>query len=411
MEASHAKHSNHLEKPSKQSNIKVFGFIQPEWQSTDGTKLKLGKWQGQLPIYNGQRPNFNEASQANIFRARLGSRGRVNEYLNFSLLTEFGNGLLNKAAKQDVMLLDAAINASFAGVHLKVGQFKYPGSEEAQQAKYDYVNFAFPSAQLVLESFFDGAKAQNSTDDNARNGSPDAFRDFGVQLMKIHRVKDWEHSFAVMLGNGNGLMRGDDNAVKDVHVYWSSEKVFSGKGRKQDGLKLFAWHRQGKRTLTAASAGEYERIRSGVGLTYKHKKWRSTLEFIDADGMIYSGSQGGALPGSQSNDGSAVSYFKMSPESKANGWWADVSYRVSKPIELLARYSFMERGTESLNQVDFTNTTLGLNWHYAKKSKLLVNYEWRSFEAPKQGANPSINAGASAMDNKLSIQLFHFFSL
>jgi len=400
------------EAPSTKPSHKVFGWLQPEWQYTEGTAKSTGDWAGQRAFSNTIRPTHKESSQVNLFRARLGMRGRFHEHVNYLLVTEFGNGVITESENKPIVLLDASLTTDWLGAKLRIGQFKPPASEEAQQAKFEYANFALPSAMLVMESFFDGSGLIKPTQDaNLRNGTVDAFRDIGLQLFDSHRHDDWEHTWAFMLSNGNGLMRGDNDSHKDIHLYWSSENIFSGKGRKQQGLKLFAWYRDGKRTLTTSDAGTYNRTRKGTGLTFSHDKWSSTLEFIDANGMISSGTDGGAVPGSLNNAGTSVATFNIKPEARANGWWGDIAYRVRENLDLRVRYDKTHRDTELPTQIDFTNLTLGVNWHYGKNSKVIVNYEFRDFEAPKQAANHPINLSARDMDDRMAIQLFHFFTL
>ncbi|NIR93312.1 MAG: phosphate-selective porin O and P, partial [Gammaproteobacteria bacterium] len=65
---------------------------------------------------------------------------------------------------------------------------------------------------------------------NAFDSSVAAARDTGVQVFDTFKIGSWEHSYAVMIGNGNGLNQGDNDNNKDTYLYWSSEKNFSGKG-------------------------------------------------------------------------------------------------------------------------------------------------------------------------------------
>ncbi|WP_029406556.1 hypothetical protein [Thiomicrorhabdus sp. Milos-T2] len=399
------------EKPGTEVTNKTFAWFQPEFQMTDGTKIPAGNWQGQNSFGNTIRPTNRDSSNINIFRARLGTRGRINQYWNYSGLVEFGNGVITRSEDKLAVALDASLTTNYLGPNLRFGQFKNPSSEEAQQAKYDYTNFALPSAMLVLESFFDGSGLPASTTDaNYRNGTVDTFRDIGVQLFDSYQRQDWEHTWAMMISNGNGLMRSDNNSDKDINLYWSSEKIFAGKGKQRQGLKLFAWYRNGKRTLTTSDAGDYYRMREGLGMTYKRDKWSSTLEYINADGMISFGTDGGAIPGAVGNDGN-IATFNIKPEAKANGWWGDIGYRVNQDFEVRARYDQTYRDTESPTEVRFDNLTLGLNWFYAPKCKMIFNYEVRSFEAPHQSSTHPINIAAKGLDNRISVQLFHFFKL
>jgi hypothetical protein len=62
--------------PAGQSQrAKVWGFVQPEYQSTGGKNLKAGPWAGQEAIFNQIGPDLKTDSQFNIRRARIGVRG------------------------------------------------------------------------------------------------------------------------------------------------------------------------------------------------------------------------------------------------------------------------------------------------------------------------------------------------
>jgi len=398
------------EKPGTEAKSIIYSWFQPEWQSTDGTKIIQGDWQGQNAFGNSLRPDYDTSSGLNIFRARIGARGRINQHWNYALQTEFGNGVITDSEGSSLVVLDASLTTDLLGTNLRFGQFKNPSSEEALQAKFDYSNFAFPTALLVMESFFDGSGA-STTDANLRNGSVDAFRDIGVQLFDTYKKDNWEHTWAVMLSNGNGLMRTDNNSNKDINLYWSSENIFEGKGKQQQGLKLFAWYRDGIRTLTTDGAGEYNRTRWGLGSTYKQGKWSSTVEYIDADGMIPMGTDSGAVPGSVSNDTTKVAGFNIKPEAKANGWWGDIGYRITPELETRIRYDKTNRDLESPSTAEFTNVTLGLKWFYHKQGNLIVNYEFRDLAAPEQPSTHGINVAGKGLDNRISIQLFHLFKL
>ncbi len=52
----------------------------------------------------------------------------------------------------------------------------------------------------------------------------------------------------VLYGNGDVNKDNRDNQF-DITLYWSSEKIFSGKGPWRNHMKMFAWSTKGKRTI------------------------------------------------------------------------------------------------------------------------------------------------------------------
>mgnify|MGYP003655422773 CR=1 FL=1 len=46
-----------LEGVKKESDVKIWGFIQPEYSHTSGTSLQAGPWSGQTATFNRIAPN------------------------------------------------------------------------------------------------------------------------------------------------------------------------------------------------------------------------------------------------------------------------------------------------------------------------------------------------------------------
>ncbi len=214
-----------------------------------------------------------------------------------------------------------------------------------------------------------------------------------------------------MIGNGNGIARGDNNNDKDTYFYVSAENIYHGNGAKRQGLKLFAWMQNGKRTLTLEESGNYDRKRNGFGLTFRKNKYRASVEYMTADGMIFNGTDGGATAGSIAGfTGRAgeVSTWNIVPNGKAKGYYLDFGYKIRPNIELDIRYDYLDRLTENtVGEREFTSTTLGVQYFFNKKSRLTVNYELRDIKAP--GANDTAKTIVTSIDNRLSAQLLFIF--
>lgn len=429
------------EPPASAARAKLWGFIQPEYQQTDGTELKAGPWKGQEAAFNMSRPDLKSESGFNVIRARVGVRGTgfpLDSKVNYFFLAEFGNNGITRQGGGSAKLTDASVTLNHInGMRVRVGKFKTPGSEEALQAihVFDYINFSNGVNQLLLERFFDGDGSTPKTTPagiNKANGPVSAFRDTGVQLFDWFYTGDWEHSYALMAANGNGITRGENDNNQELYLYWASELLFQGsspfpsathlappvwsadqhgpRGARYQTWKMYGWYQDGKRTLTRENPGDYDRTRYGVGTTLRKGKLRVGAEYFKADGMIFSGTDGGALPGAPNNAGTAFADFNVQTNGEADSWYLDFGYLVHPKVEMDIRYDVLNRNTNiSAQERQFETLTLGAQYFFNKKSRLLVNYEFRDAEAPNLAAGAVPNQILDSMDDRLSAQVLVVF--
>jgi len=451
------------------ARAKVWGFIQPQYTDIGDTKLKAGPWGGQDAIFNVVRPDNDTDSTFHLRRARLGVRGTgfpLDSNVNYFLLAEFGNNGITKSDGGSVKLTDASVTLNHLKKYtrLRVGQFKTPGSEDGLQAihVHNYNNFSLAADQLLLERFrdWDGEAncivpdpaaplptAQDAawyldcSGGNGVNGSVGAYRDIGLQLFNTFRIADgpgvnpWEVSYAFMVGNGNGIDRGDNDDNREYYYYLSAGQVFGGKGPRRQDWKVYGWYEDGKRSIldTSNIAGtgglppvddtpdfanfsekDFDRDRWGIGGTYRKGKYRLYGEYIWADGMIANGTDGGAVPGSVSNPVAAatsgvVSTANTLTDNEAEGWYLDAGYLVLPNLELDVRYDKLERGTEGNRalQRDFERWTIGAQYFFNKKSRFTLNYEFRDIDAPD--GNATAKEVVDSVDDVLTAQLLIIF--
>jgi len=420
------------------ARARVWGFVQAEYQYMDQTAVPRGPFGGQPMQPNLLGPERRTNEGASIRRARIGVRGTgmpLDSKVNYFFLAEFGhNGItvLNQS-KGSARLSDASVTLNhIKGARIRLGLFKTPGAEEGLAAIhiFDYNNFTNATDNLLLERFVSGdgsgtpgSGAAGSTVTNTPRGPIGAFRDVGAQVFDTFKgTNGWEHSYAVMIGNGNGLNRTGNSGNKDAYIYWASEKVFGGKGGRRDGLKLLAWHQNGKRTLTTEDAlgeGEYDRKRSGLGVIYRQGKYRAAFEYIKADGMIIDGTDGGARPGSISTCqagspppcvvGSTAS-LNVNPKGEADGWYAHFGYAVTPKWELDIRYDVLNRSTETASRErKFDTLTLGAQYFLNKKSRVTFNYEVRNLEAPNAPGGATPNVIGDAIEDRISLSVLAIF--
>ncbi|EIC20661.1 porin [Thiorhodovibrio frisius] len=399
------------EPPKSTNTFRPWGFVQLEYQSTDGTKLQAGPWQGQPMFANLIGPQKTESSEWLIKRARVGARGLVPELpaFNYALAIDAGINAATENATP-IQLIDASLTYSFnPALRLRAGQFKTPGSDEGMQPAFrlNYVNTSQVVNQLVNETFFDGDGTAPNTS-NQPNGARSVYHDIGIQLFGVLPVggEQWEHTYAVMVGNGNGITRPDNNAYKDLYLYWSTERILGGKGGKRDGLKVYGWWQQGMRTLTGAGAGNYLRTRYGGGAVLRHKRYRLSGELIRAEGMIANGTDGGAVPGSLDNAGNRIASYNLLPDGEANGWYLEGGFNILPTLQLDLRFDQLNRGTESRDTERRFNTwTLGLQYRIDKRWRLMANYQWQDAEAPRLPKDDVPNRILDGLDNLVALQI------
>ena len=422
------------ERPGAAPRAKVWGFLQPEYQSTDGTDIQAGYFAGEKAIFNQVRPDLDTDSDLNVLRARFGIRGTsmpLDSNVNYFFLAETGNNGVTRygnGGTADMRMTDASVTLNnIKGARIRIGQFKAPLGDEALQAIHvmDYINFTGIGNGLMMERFFDGdgsgtfvlpttpaPTVGNSGDANMPNGGVGAFRDVGIQVFDTFKMGNIEHSYAVMKGNGNGVNRGDNDNHKDTYVYYSAEQVYGGKGPKRQGLKAYVWNVDGKRTLTTEGAGTYDRTRTGVGITFRKGKQRAAFEYITAEGMIFNGTDGGAVAGTTVTKppGTALASWNVATTGEADGYYIHYGYAITPKVELDARYDVYNRVTNSVTgERVFTTMTLGAQYWLNKKTHLTVNYELRDAEAPGLASTHAANVILDGMDDRLSIGLLTIF--
>lgn len=426
----------------------VWGFIQPTYQTVSGTKLPVAtgsNWAGQDSQFNTHQPDLSSNSTFQLQRARIGVRGvgfPLDSNVNYFVLAEFGNSGITDTGggSGSARLTDATVTLNhIPGARIRVGQMKIPMSEEVFQGigTFNYINFTNIANQQMVERPFwtDGntnCTLATSSDNYLKfcNGDQQtqfrsnsvAVRDTGIQIFDAFKMNDWEHSYAVLVGKG-GIAKDDRDNDLDTTVYLSSEWIFGGEGPRRDGWKLYAWNTTGKRTIynsailntggtsLAAAEEKYDRKLTGVGTTFLKDKYRLWAEYTKAKGMIFNGSTGGAVPGALNNAGTVVSQFLLSTTGEADGWYIDGGYKITPNLELDYRYDVYNRVTNLAASAErkYTTSTFGMQYFFNKKTRLIVNYEVRTLEAPGLAATATPNLIGDTMDDRISAQIYAGF--
>ncbi len=398
--------------------IKPFGFIGLDYQSTSGSDLPAGPWQGQAMMQNQIPPRLEDSSEFQISYARLGVRGRLFDgLLNYWVSPLAGDNGISRNGTPNVKFTDVSVTFNWIPhARIRVGQFMFPGSEEGLQpvVRRDYINPSAVVDQLVNERYFD-SDGTPTNDANDLNGPNSGWRDTGVQVFDAFKTGDWEHTYAAMISTGSGLAvyNGWGSGQPDWHLYWSSEWVFGGKGLLREGLKLTAWYQTGERDLRVGATQHeesFDRTRYGVGATLRRGPWRAAGEWVKAEGMIFDGADGGAVPGTISNNGKLVASYNVLPDNEADGWYVDGGYTLFKDWELRARYDRLHRGTDSpVTERRFETVTLGITYRFNEHFRLLADYQFRDVEAPGLPGDAVANQILDDVDNLVAVRLWASF--
>lgn len=405
---------------------KVWGFVQAQYQHD----FSDARADGNLIPPKLVGPDLETDSAFNINRARIGVRGAnfpLDGKTNYFILAELGNNGITYPGGSFVRLTDASITLNHVpGARVRLGLFKTPGAEEGLQAihVFDYVNFTSVTNQLLLERFqtqanvtqfrADGRPGALGTTNpgavqlNAFDRPVGAFRDVGIQVFDTFERQDWEHSYAVMVGNGNGLNMSDDNDKKDLYVYWSSEKVFGGKGPRRPGLKMFAWYHAGKRSFDSDGDGVaelHDRKRMGLGAKYLKKPFRVTAEYMQGEGMIFMGPNRPDFA-IRTPDSTVVDSLSNGVNGEANGWYVEGGWYIpGTKWEIDARYDVYNRLTDQQFEMEFATATIGAQYHINKKTRINMEYSFRDFEAVNFASDAGPNTNLDGVKGRAAIQV------
>ena len=440
-----------VEPAAASSRAEVWGFIQAQYERDFSTpNTSVPNTYGTFIPPKLIAPTFDSQSGFNIQRARIGARGAnfpLDSNVNYFLLFEVGNNAITAGSPAGFKTTDASVTLNhIPGARVRLGLFKTPGSEEPLQAihVFDYVSFSEPVNSLLLERFPNRNNIGNIGPQNQeqlrggvslnRYNSPvGAFRDTGVQVFDAFDVGDnFELSYAAMIGQGSGLEYSDYDGKQDKYAYMSFEKKLGGSGPKAEGLKFFAWGQWGTRLLDTNNAAPsttttsvpvtpanptgtlvvtnlgvnqkfFDRNRSGLGVKYRHNQFRATAEYIAADGMIFVG---------PSNPDLGVAGFNGA-DARARGWYMEGGWFIpNSNYELDLRYDTVASLVGSISEQTFAKWTLGTQYHFNPKTRLMLNYEIRNFQCTGDTTTAgcyNANTNLDGVGNRVSMQMTMIF--
>lgn len=357
--------------------VKVFGFMQPEFAANTGG-VATGLADTPLAAADGQRPLFNGASPTTfgVRRARLAARGALpgtDNRVNYFLMAELG--VLGLTRDAPVVLTDAAVTLSYIpGARVRIGQFKLPIMEEIYRSvpiAHGFTNFSTTMVKLLLE---------NPIRDNEYAGGADGFRDVGAMVFDGVQGERWAGAYALMVSNGSGINRLDNDAAKDVTA--RGEVAYITSGTRNDPwrreVKLGGWGSAGRRTVDASRV---DRLRYGVFLNVEQDVAWGLVEVAAGRGALDLGPQPA---------------FTGSPvvlAADGRGWGVVAQAGARKSVGERGRVGVQARVDRYEQQPDqpaerrvFTNITGGIEVAPAPNLRFLLDYEHRMLTAPDASA-------------------------
>lgn len=380
----------------------------------------------------------NSESGLALQNLMLGGRGNlIPDRINYFFAVNAGENAANykpwKTSRERIAsLTDASVTFNYVpGMRVRAGLLRKPGPEELYQGleATDYVFLTDFVQRVQIDRFIKGnAKStspisgQGYAGNVARNGyDADVGRDWGIQFFDAFKRDKWTHTYSVMFGNGNGIHQSDNNSEKDLNLYFSSEyDLPGGKGPKKHGVKLYGYHHQGVRNFEIDALGtksqDFDRIRYGVGAKALGHLFgedrglhRLGVELMFADGMVT------YTPTANAADAPFGGLIQVAAEegNKAKGITFDYGYYFNKNWQFDVRYSRDNLLYETANtsnvpgRIYWTSgderilkyTTLGVNYHFAPKTRLTFNYEFRHVTAPNPARDFNGNISAASTNN------------
>ena len=403
---------------------------------------------GYLPNQCRVGPDLDHDDKGfNLDALMVGARGNIiPSKINYFVTANFGNNAathkpLNIHRERFVSLTDASVTFSYIpGARVRVGLFQKPGPEELMES-LKVKNFTFMTdfvRRNQIERFVDGsAKGMAPIAGEGYAGSiakygedADVGRDWGIQVFDSFKTGKWKHTYAAMLGKGDGMHnKGNNNDGVDLNLYFASEYALpGGKGPMKNGVKLYAYHQDGERhyyiDAQDTKSEDFDRIRYGVGIKAKGRFFgeggglhRFGLDMMFAEGMIL-----------QSATGSCTNcpwggYLQIASDkkNKAKGLTVSYGYHLNKNWQFdiqYARNNLLYDTEESatwkaIDEREITETALGVSYHFTPKTRLTANYVFRDVIAPNAtGGTPAdknANNATSAVGDFVGLRLSHFF--
>ena len=176
------------------------------------------------------------------------------------------------------------------------------------------------------------------------------FRDVGAQLGGVHKFNDSGYSvgYKVMLMNGNGILKTDNNEEKDIVLHTNLGAPL--------GINLGASYFKGTFENDVA-LGSFDETAFAFDFTWQHKllakDFRIQGEFMRAN------------------------YKTAAEDIKPWGFYIYGTYFVIPKVELGLRYDYYDPNDKVTGGIDQKRVTLSAGYYVTKYQRINLNYEVR----------------------------------
>ena len=380
-------------------------------------------------------PEFKDTASLMVDNLVLGARGNlIPERINYLVAVNAGENFYNydpfdTSRRTLLSIQDASVTFSYIpGVRVRAGLLRKPGPEEAMRPAAP--DFIFPSValnQLHNEVFLKG-NAYSRTgapipgQGFAGNISPHGYdadmgRDWGIQGFDAFKLDKWTLTYALMVGNGNGIHQSDNNSAKDVNAAVSAEyDLPGGKGPGKHGIKVFGYWQQGERNFEIDAAGteskDFDRIRYGFGARALGEifgagagRHRLGADAYFAEGMIFYAPVQNVVEGPFRN---GVLGIAAEGGNKARGFNVEYGYYLGDKWQFDLRWGLYQGLYETegptwvaADERRIDDWTFGVSYAFTPMLKLAFNYQMRDYQAPN-AVKPVANTAAAI--NSAAIQ-------
>lgn len=332
-------YSQGCESPGEGDGIKIFGFIQPQYERT-----YTGVNGDRTPSLNTNGYFFN--------RARLGVMGNVPYDFSYYFVMEF-------APAAGFGICDAFVSYDRYGSYFKaaVGQFKSPfGAEQLQACHKLYT--------------IDRSEVVNQLAGPIRDVGITVFGGTGDKIKMGEGVKDvFTYQFAIMNGEGRDVIEDnvEFNRVNDKYKSYISRLTFSP----NKYVTLGGSYQTGKYTPVSTTATKPDsRSRYGFDGLLKYKNFTLQGEYINGtdEGSYTTG--GGC--------GGEVTLMEGSVDR--SGYYFTALYKTKWNIEPVLKYETYDPDNSISNNTAIRWTT-GINYFFNEWTRLQINYQYNYADA------------------------------
>jgi len=289
---------------------------------------------GQASVLNDETDGKNSSFQ--LKRSRIGAKGMVHEKIGYHFMVE---GLISS---QETRLLQAWINYKLHPLaDIRIGQFKYPFGIEAYPG---FINWKFINNSFVTVGFVKELGRKNSGE------SSGFFRDVGAQLAGVHKFNDSGYSvgYKVMLMNGNGILKTDNNEEKDVVLHTNLGAPLGI----NFGVSYFKGTFENDTNPSSLDESAF-----GFDFTWQHKllakDFRIQGEYMRAN------------------------YKTAADDIEPWGFYIYGTCFVIPKVELGLRYDYYESNDKVKGGTDQKRMTLSAGYYVTKYQRINLNYEVR----------------------------------